>query len=424
MCFFFFCNPPRFFFFKFHSEFLSTVLSTRSFASCESMLKKLQQDIEKPLAFLIQHREHLVASQKGSKLLVRRIMDFVFDRELEEEQDVQVLRTLIQEVVSTTSNELLQFEALARTVLKSCETLPPNLPEYLCEIKEEFGETKFSRFLNMQDINGRSFMHFAAQADNSELITILLECGGKAGIRDDHGANPLHTACAHGSLSCVSLLLETEVSFAKEIDNEGNSALMIACGGEHDSETLEILGKLLDVENNVNHANSMGDTCVHIVAQNAQTTSSVLMEQIIGVGADVNARNANQETALHGACANGNVATVDFLLNNTEVDLFAVDYMQRTALHLAVNNNYADIVKLLLEKAHRLQEFQEEEDVSLVDMQDQNGQTAMHLAAVDNQMYCTQLLIQYGAHTMIQDSSQWTPTETALYCLYSMPNGN
>ena len=68
--------------------------------------------------------------------------------------------------------------------------------------------------------------------------------------------------------------------------------------------------------------------------------------QLIGDGADINARAAHQCTPLHIAAKNGRVDVVRLLLEHrATVDAQTID--QKTPLHLAEQNGHVDVVRLI-----------------------------------------------------------------------------
>ncbi|TMW60738.1 hypothetical protein Poli38472_000780 [Pythium oligandrum] len=68
------------------------------------------------------------------------------------------------------------------------------------------------------------------------------------------------------------------------------------------------------------------------------------------VHADVNYRNQNGCTALHGAAAAGQLSIVQFLLGYPGVDMAAVDDDEQTALHYAAFYGHLEVVQVLVER--------------------------------------------------------------------------
>jgi len=66
------------------------------------------------------------------------------------------------------------------------------------------------------------------------------------------------------------------------------------------------------------------------------------MEWLIGLGANVNARNSSEKTPLHVAAANGQAFAVSFLLRSG-VDAAAVDEDVQSAAQAAKDKNRPDL---------------------------------------------------------------------------------
>ncbi|KAI4382953.1 hypothetical protein MLD38_008842 [Melastoma candidum] len=78
-----------------------------------------------------------------------------------------------------------------------------------------------------QDAHGRTVLHSAAMADDTELVKIILEGGVDVNIRNVHNMIPLHVALARGAKSCVGLLLYAGANCNLQ-DDEGDNAFHIA----------------------------------------------------------------------------------------------------------------------------------------------------------------------------------------------------
>ena len=75
----------------------------------------------------------------------------------------------------------------------------------------------------------------------------------------------------------------------------------------------------------------------------------------------------------------------------------ARDPLGKTALHHSVEHRFVDIVRLLLEQ-----------DSSIIDLQDVNGNTALQLAVVVANIIIIRYLIAEGANVNIKDNEQHT----------------
>ena len=83
---------------------------------------------------------------------------------------------------------------------------------------------------------------------------------------------------------------------------------------------------------------------LHFASENGLTEKA---EILIGLGADVNAKDQSQKTPLHKASVNGHTQIVEMLLHNG-VNVNALNEFDFTPLHFAAQNGHLGIVKTLL----------------------------------------------------------------------------
>jgi ankyrin repeat protein len=125
---------------------------------------------------------------------------------------------------------------------------------------------------------GMSELHYAAYCNDPEAVKAELERGVHVDARDDGGWTPLHwsidMAEAWGDPERVVSLLLASGASANAVDGSGFSVLMMACGRNNEG----------------------------------------ILEQLIGAGADVHARNACT-TPLHEAAACNFGAAIQRLLS-------------------------------------------------------------------------------------------------------------
>lgn len=119
----------------------------------------------------------------------------------------------------------------------------------------------------------------------------------------------------------------------------------------------------------------------------------------------VNAQNKGGKTALHWAACNGHSTVVEILLGNKRIDVTLVDADGNTALHWAAYANpsaagervYVDGHSAIVTKLLDVQEI-------IIDARNESGNTALHLAAMNTQVNVVGLLLEAGATTTITDN--------------------
>jgi len=115
------------------------------------------------------------------------------------------------------------------------------------------------------------------------------------------------------------------------------------------------------------------------------------MNSLLESGADINARNASGETALRLAAMNNDLPTARFLLDKG-ADPNMADQSGRSPLSRAAGEGFNALLKLLLATPG-----------IDVDAQKKDGDTALRLAVMHNQLESTRLLLEAGANPNIQN---------------------
>lgn len=126
------------------------------------------------------------------------------------------------------------------------------------------------------------------------------------------------------------------------VDADGQTPLLLACLGGR----LEIIRLLLDSRANPAHQNKQAHSALHYLA--AFCREQQLLEDLVGAGADVNAKSLKLNTPLHFAAINGNeVATQVLLAHGASPSVINED--KRSVVYLAKkwrHRRVEDLVKL------------------------------------------------------------------------------
>jgi ankyrin repeat protein len=119
-------------------------------------------------------------------------------------------------------------------------------------------------------------------------------------------------------------------------------------------------------------------------------------------GADVNALDNFNRTALHhAACSDSNYA-VDFLLSHGAA-ISTRDAFGRTPLHAACHSNSHNFLTHVLKTVRHID----------LESQDYNGSTPLHLAAQSSEIDCLAILLNLGVNTEASDAHHRTPLHIA-----------
>lgn len=203
------------------------------------------------------------------------------------------------------------------------------------------GHTEIVKLLSEHPIYGPALFSKACQDGNMRIINIMLPYVAKININrpDKNGNTPLSLACQEGHLEVVKLLL----SYIKilginahegidVLDKSGNTPLSLACQNGH----TEIVKLLLE-----KGANASSLPTPAILCQKGDTQTINLLIQ----------RGANQFEFLYTACQEGNVFTVEVLLNNMQPkNIDAPDKQGNTPLLIAYQYGHIDVIKLLIKR--------------------------------------------------------------------------
>ena len=128
-----------------------------------------------------------------------------------------------------------------------------------------------------------------------------------------------------------------------------------------------------------------------------------LINLYIESGADLKLRNRDLETPLLRAMVHRSYIAAKILLTSSQdVDVNAKDDGELTALHMAAIDNTLDITKLLIENGAHIDHCD-----------NYNHITPLHSAVCENSFEVAELLIKSGANTTIQDKLGFTASN---YC--------
>ena len=119
------------------------------------------------------------------------------------------------------------------------------------------------------------------------------------------------------------------------------------------------------------------------------------------LGADFEARDANDGHALHLAAAQGHVQAAAAVYNITDGNLYARDKQQRVALHLASLEGHTEVVRLLVDLG------------SNVNAKDNRHDSPLHLACLNGHVETARQLLWLGADPWQQNFKGQMPIDVA-----------
>ena len=198
------------------------------------------------------------------------------------------------------------------------------------------------RTINTNSDNGVTPLMIAAREGRLNVVTLLIKEGVDVSLPDYDGRTALHFAAGSSENSCeiLSCLIENGADINKG-RNDNQTPLMVAAENGHVSVATFLIEHGADVDLQDND----GKTALHHAFHGSDVSCEIL-SCLIGIGADVNARTNNTGTPLMIAAEKGHINAVTSLVEcGANVDLQDKD--GQTALHHAMQSPQASICEVL-----------------------------------------------------------------------------
>ena len=251
-----------------------------------------------------------------------------------------------------------------------------------------------------------------------DAFTFLIDKGADVNLQDHQGYTALHHAVETKNFDAISCLVYNGAD-VNLFTSSKCTPLMLAC----QSDNMDAINFLLNKGADVNLQGHQGYTALHhAVARKNFSALSCLVHN----GADVNLFTSCKQTPLMLACQSHNMKAINFLLNKG-ADVNLQDQDGYTALHYAVKRKNFDAVSCLVDNRADVNLFTSSKQTPLmmacqshdmeiinflginkgtdVNLQDRDGQSALHFASLDSCYW----LIQNLADVNMCDNHNCTP---------------
>ncbi|XP_025099577.1 inversin-like isoform X3 [Pomacea canaliculata] len=253
--------------------------------------------------------------------------------------------------------------------------------------------------LDVGDQFGRTPLMFCVLADRLECAELLLKARSHINIRDKGGRTALHWAAHKGNYRLMKLLLSRGADY-REKDNEGQTALHLITRHKLPKCMGILLRQLLPGE--IDDQDNSKRTALHWASFYGNLEH---VKMLIKQDSNIGIPDIEGKTPLHCAascCDPEAVQCVKLILETTPSVINWQDYEGRTALHLAVADGNQSIVDLLtsVEKC-------------TVSALDNMFRTPLHWAAFLGHSRIVKLLLQNSADCTSSDSNGATPLHYA-----------
>eukprot|EP00118_Oscarella_pearsei_P004641 m.20144 g.20144 ORF g.20144 m.20144 type:complete len:1195 (+) comp27979_c0_seq4:16-3600(+) len=230
---------------------------------------------------------------------------------------------------------------------------------------------------------GESAVFTAAGNDNAESLDAAAEVGADLKIRNIFDEAPLDVAARSGASESILTIARRIPEAIHGEDEDGNQPLSKAI----DADCVNLLAKL---GADVNHKNREGQTALHFTA--ADPSRDEATRALLKIGADGNVADEDGRTPLIIASSKNLTSTVDVILESVDIDTDVQDNEGNTALLVALDSQFEEIAGKLLDA---------EVDLSLPN---QKGLTPLHLCCKHGYEKLTKRLIDLGV--LIDSTSQ------------------
>jgi ankyrin repeat protein len=253
-----------------------------------------------------------------------------------------------------------------------------------------------------QCIASGTSLHDAVHRCDIKKVDALLNQKADVNVKDDRGRTPLMWASFLGQTEIARRLLKQNPNLNDQ-DNDGDTALIIACGNKN---TMDVINLLLAKGADMRIRDNNGDSAF-LVASGTLYTNAVPMRLLISKGADVNEANNSGDTALMNLAKSSlhlTLPIMKFILSKG-ARVNERNDRGKTALKFASENcGYYQAVKLLLENNAN------------PNLADDQGNTPLMAAAGCGDTEAVKQLIAKGAHVSVTNSEGKTAQRIAIDC--------
>ena len=278
--------------------------------------------------------------------------------------------------------------------------------------------SKCPQYLYIMDDKGCTPLHIAVLAGKVEISELLIEHSVNLNIRDAEDWTLLHMAAYTGQFEVSRILLERHEATKAWLNmrnKKGRTPLHLASRWHHSS----MVALLLKFGADIKAQDNDNMTALHLAVRGPAAwgdwvddgRSSAIAQLLLDHGASVHVRDKNNQTPLHLASLRQCSSTMALLLKfGADVDSRDDDYMTpllfasqlQEAQRFWTKHNRSENVQLLLDHG------------AGVHVQNKKGQTALHIASQSHFAQIVALLLKLGVEVDAKDNDNMTPLQLAL----------
>uniref|UniRef100_UPI00398F7D25 transient receptor potential cation channel subfamily A member 1b n=1 Tax=Pristiophorus japonicus TaxID=55135 RepID=UPI00398F7D25 len=271
--------------------------------------------------------------------------------------------------------------------------------------------------LHLLDDIKQTPLHKAATYDHAELVEYLIEQGSDMNMIDSESRTPLLWAASRGAWNTVIILVTRGANVKIKNSVECNFLHLTVLQPKGLNNLSEEILQSEKVQELLNDKDINGCTPLHYVCRQGLTDS---VDKMLSLKTSLHLKTMDKKSSLHFAAGYGRLNTCKLLLQNayeTKI-LNEGDEKGMTPLLLAAQNGHTKVVQLLLSKGAlfmrdyktwtslhyaafrgytKTMEVLLQTNIALLNRVDENGNTALHLAAREGHRSAVCLLLTQGA---------------------------
>ena len=237
--------------------------------------------------------------------------------------------------------------------------------------------------IEKKDGMGRSPLLFACQDVDLDIVKILVRAGAELHVTDYDGFTCLITAAEKGRTETVRYLVGLGQVDVDQRDVDLNAALYEASVQNH----ADVVRVLIDVGTDLEKPYAGGSSLLFACMGGCLDVVKMLVQ----AGAELRVTdNHYGRTCLITAAKKGRTETVRYLVGLGQVDVDQADGNHNTALHVAVEKNHADVVRVLIDAGADIEKPYE-------------GGSPLLFACMGGCLDVVKMLVQSGAKLHVTD---------------------
>ncbi|XP_077460919.1 E3 ubiquitin-protein ligase MIB2 isoform X1 [Stigmatopora argus] len=252
--------------------------------------------------------------------------------------------------------------------------------------------------IEVKDEDGDTALHYTAFGNQAEIARLLLSKGANVNLLNNSLCTALHIAVNKGFTDVVRLLTEHSADVNLQ-DSYGDTPLHDAIAKDF-RDIIEILVMVPNID--FIQQNHRGFNLLHHAALKGNKLAT---EKILGRARQlVDVKKEDGFSALHLASLNNHRDVTEILIKEGRCDINIRNNRNQTPLQLAVTQGHTDLIQLLVVEG------------ADVNMEDEDGDTAMHVALLRPQLANLMLSPPVGSSSSNTEDTGEGCASTSLYC--------